>query len=864
MAKTVWLKWNGTYDLSGLCNTPLTPLDAAGGELVKAVKERLYLLGFDCGELDGELNTETKKALLTFNGYWNHPTIHRLCEPCERCHMTTLLPAFNDPLVNPPVIYCAANEHEEDYPFERYCDDATIECFKQMEDKGQIVEKPEPEGLRRMFINLSRRTNTGSGYSASINRATPLAVKVVSVPAAFEPFENFAGINVSIKGYKRVKSLLLRIYRNCDPDEDEIAVPGEKMIYQEILDEKAVRSLSGKEIEDNIGTHHPAKAFIMRQEIGGGFSGFLRQYLGSFYEKLHASYRVRVWVSTIAGAFDQYAFVPSPNMPKSRQRAVEHENLHYLNTDHIEQIRRERGQQLAAAAGQPGGAYRIEPEINYMETVHDRSNRLRRDESEEGVIKRNWSRLRDWNAALGVDRYWTTGNDLETNLIDELCPDHTAGYMSQNALKEEAIVNTFANDPVTVYIELRERLDADGVNFSYPELLEVFQNIKRHINLVKRRLCCGQWRHVDDAVRNDVVPFMDNTVLPDLEALIEDGFPYENSMLFCQKFMSFFSHIVHEALVKPELSFYDEVNIGDGPGETYEFWVRDRRNRIDSCKSLTGSEVGQTEGHYYGRTSGNYRMNDAVTSYIAKNYGDCYPMLKSKVAGVQDERRLAKPILLPSYNPLDPHFFVKIRSVPMYAVGMLDMQYLNADGIRQIPIGFFEHDMFHVAMPNRGTQQWMTLHARLRQILDADEHVGRVFLFDEETIYKKWQGNIEKIDAEIERQGAKNDQEALAFLFFWVLHEPKSGSNDEWKAWLQAQGHDEAASEQINEAFPHPELPEPALIRNRLIYGHEMAMRNIRNEDLTDFFGTYSHSLMPRMAWAKQMVDALLPQLEDL
>ena len=66
MLKDVWLKWDGIYNTAGICNKPPIPFEE---NEVKAIKQRLTLLGFDCGELDEELNDETKIALLTFNGY---------------------------------------------------------------------------------------------------------------------------------------------------------------------------------------------------------------------------------------------------------------------------------------------------------------------------------------------------------------------------------------------------------------------------------------------------------------------------------------------------------------------------------------------------------------------------------------------------------------------------------------------------------------------------------------------------------------------------------------------------------------------------------------------------------------------------
>ena len=67
------LKWDGVYDLDGICNRRLEPLDSAANQVL-AIRQRLYLLESKTGALDNNLDDETAKSLWTFNWHWNHRT----------------------------------------------------------------------------------------------------------------------------------------------------------------------------------------------------------------------------------------------------------------------------------------------------------------------------------------------------------------------------------------------------------------------------------------------------------------------------------------------------------------------------------------------------------------------------------------------------------------------------------------------------------------------------------------------------------------------------------------------------------------------------------------------------------------------
>jgi hypothetical protein len=815
-----WLKWNATYDLAGICNRPLSPLDP-GPDQIKAIKERLYLLGFDCGALDAAMNDETKKSLRTFNGYWNHPIINRLTDP------VVLPPAVPAPLTAP------------------FFDNDTTNVLHQMEDEHQSIKSPAVQqlALTTATLQVTRNRIGRSGYSTTINRATPLAVKIVSSPSSLSPFAFYAMIQLEFKGFEKIQSLLFRIYRNYENDHDKISASGDKLIYQEILDRESVLNLARRGPKDNLGKHHEAKAFIMKNEYTGGFGGFFNSSLGIALEKLHAPYKVRVWVSSINGFFDTYAFNQTTAIPSSRKIFSESDNLHYLDSAKRSDVRRGRTKTLSGAAP-ADNSYANEPDLNHMDSVHDKSFFAWIDKSESVSLKTHWSDFVKWNSALKREKLWTGNDERGVNIIDEACGlSHDARFLIDNQIQEETFPIDFAKDPTGIYLELREKMDLDEPNFKLPELAEVYANIERHINLIKRRLCCGQWRHLDESIKNDVLPFIDAKILPEIKHLEGAGFPYNDSILFCEKFISFFSLIVHHAVVKPELSFFQNFDLqktsqpplDPNSMQHFPFWLRDRRNRVDGCRSTAGSEYGISTGHRFHTSQGTPEK-----AFVAISNTDSYPQLQAEIRKVQGARNIGKPILIPSYNPLDPYFFVRIRAVPMFAIGMLDMQYLNADGIRQIPVGFFEHDMFHVCTPGTGVQQWKTLYKRLCDVIDANPGIADKARA-ERLVYVKWQENVDKITAKIDSFSGVR-REAFAFLLFWLLHEPKTG------------------------IIP-PALPEPKEMTNRITQqdptGIELVLKTIKEEDQIDFFGTYSHPFMQHMNWAATQYAFLATELED-
>lgn len=834
---TRWLRWNGVYDLAGICNRPLTPLDSAA-EQILAIKERLYLLGFNCGILDNVMNGAMNDAALTFNGYFNHPTFRKWIRPAK----------VSDP---PPHILL---------PLTLSFDTDTIECFKQIEDELPPPAAPVAAARSSRDVDVSRSRRERSDFGVTLNMAVPLAVKIVSVPESIAPFSDFAAIKVEVAGFEHVKSMMIRIYRNFDSRTDTNAIPGERMVYQEILDDKAIAALTDKDFKGNIGKHHKAKAYIMRQVIGGGMNGSFGNYIGVSYDRLHAPYKIRVWVSAKDKFFDKYAYQATANAPSRKISKSDEPHLHYLDDDKRTEVQRRRKVSLRDTGEVQDVFHLIEPDINHVDTVHDKSNIVRSDASDP--IRLYWNDLSNSNAALKRSKFWTKKDGDEINLIGKTCPQHNTRFLVDNLIEEEIFPKLFAGDPVEIYWDLRTRLDNEGENFRYPELKEVFANVSRHMNIIKRRLCCGQWSGIDAAVRSDALSFIEK-IASTPDELKAAGFPYEKCLIFLNSFVSFVSYVVHKAVVQAELDFYINFDLqaniqppfngSNDSFKNYAVYLRDRRNNIDGCRSTAESEYGMQAGHNF------HAATKAEPFFAVLGIKDSYLKIKEGVDGWMDykTRKIAKVILVPSYNPLDAYFFVRIRAVPMFMIGMLDMQYLNADGIRQIPVGFFEHDCFHVTTPNTGTQQWRTLYKRLCEVIDASVAPK----LTEKAVYDRWQVNIKTIHQMLNAY-TDNKKKTLGFLLFWLLHEPRSGSVYKY---LQEQGVAPSNIADMMNSFPHPAVPEPTSISNRLKYGHKMALQNIRQEDDTDFFGDYSHPFMTDLdAAAKIIKQFILPRMNDL
>lgn len=862
MSTTVWLKWDGIYSSSGMCNHLLTPLNN-GGNQMEAIKERLTLLGFDC-----KTEEQTKESLLTFNGYCNHPNINRLsdipeddADQAQQDDEGGGVRGDDDTTTEDDATQDDADNIRRPN-WNAYYDAQTITMLQELDDP-MVRERIEPEdeaGPSNRVI-ISRSHMEREQIDLTLNSVTALGVKVVSTPKSFTRFAESAAIKLQIKGFNDVKSLLFRVYRNYDPNTDKIYASEDRIIYQEVLKEDEIKTLPTEGPKKNIIPQHPAKAYIMKQMIGGGMDGSFGNYIDKVYDRLHAPYKIRVWVSIEEGFFDEYVMTSNPVFGANLDSL---NPIFYLDQERVEDARDRRRDSLSS---EDWGGLLIdssEPDVDFKKSVHDKSNL--EEKSQRGILT-NWNSLKRQNAALKKSKYWTKNDSQGTNLIEIQCEKHTIDFLQENEIQKELFPIEFSQNPLGVYRDLRSRLDAVGDNFPYPELREVFDNVKRHINIVERRLCCGQWSHIDAEIRENTINFTKERVLPELSETVSRGYKYDPALVFLNKYMFLFSFIVHKGVVRPELDFYSTFGIGEkkAPSQerSYVQYIIQRRNRIDGCRSPSGSEYGFTANHPF---DGSDNPEDFYTTGEGRPYvADGYPSMKKGTSRVMRNKQVdvLKPILIPSFNPLDAYFFVKIRAVPLYMIGMLDMQYLIADGIRQMPVGFFEHDLFHVHTFNT-PQQWEVTFNRLLEIIEKTAQTDAPL--NEFEIYERWFANINKIAGDL--GNFPGNQDALKFLLFFLLHEPASSAKLNRKL-TEREDEREAADEEYTKLdhsacskrareMSRNIVPEPSEILKRLESNFIVEMMLEKTEQ--DFFGGYERPWAPHFAaaadWLRQYTTA--------
>ena len=876
MSKTVWLKWDGIYSASGVCNQPLLPLDA-GENQIKAIKQRLTLLGFKCNEINNDLDNDTKIALLTFNSYCDHPDIHLKVNPCGNCGKT----------LHKPFEPCRRHGNQT-APVQDFYDDSTIRMLESLDDEwwqpqaqNELIQETEVIG-----VDLSRsRIGRANSFDFTLHSATSIAVKVVSTPDEFSRFSEYAAIQLQIEGFETVKKLLFQIYKEFDGDPDTIEVDAKKLVYQEILDLDGISKLPSEGPPDgNKGAHRDAKAFITKQMIGGGMTGFFGNYIDSAFERIHAPYKVVVWISNDENEFEES---DEPETQNEGTGEADHRpgtvGIHDVEAQ--ESFRKIRTS-LIKGEGTSNPLFGLAPELTELVTVHDRSNIRNGEEGEEG-LRTSWSDFTDKNPLLLQPQYWTEENADRINLIGQQCEHHDNEFLKRNEIQPEEFPNKFRDDSLETYRNLRERLEHEGENFKYPELSEVFHNVGRHVNIIKRRLCCGQWNQIDEELKENIVSFLDEQIDPKIGELLANQCPNDDSMIFFNSFMFFFSFVVHKAVVRPELDFFETFGLQENqaPNDSNEYneYLRNRRNKIDGNLSDAQCEYGFYNKHPFDGS------NNSAEFFTADGFNSQgYPYMKNKIASNtsmtpvtnlvnalfepgnrigRDKRKrkfeakyanLAKVILVPSYNPLDVFFFVEIRAVPMFMVGMFDLQYLTADGIRQIPIGFYEHDLFHVNT-GQGTQQHPTLLKRLcSTIQDSAGSENPMTEFD---VYERWQRNLANVIRHIGQR--RGDQHfTLGFLYFFILHEPMGLSGYEFvkalniliqspvpgraprqadsiNAYLRNNNVQADRVQSLTEVFKSPALPEPGSMLDRVEEG--VLVEVVREKIKNDFFGSYSY-----------------------
>lgn len=693
-------------------------------------------------------------------------------------------------------------------------DDPMKQKLKELTGGDPVVTPLPAAAPVDLVLSSSRsRRERSDSIGLTINTKSELAVRVESVPEEFHTFTQFPWLKVQITGCERVKSLLLRIYRNFDPARDTGELPFNRLVYQEVLHLEDIRALPlNPAHKKNVALQNPDVAFLLEYNVGYGNGAFLPIGKGNVsWHRVHSPYKVKVWVATDAKAFDQYEkdaltqglhteppampsylFRPAPASPASDDAAPKDDSS-ATSTDEEDDSSSEAAIEITPDArslvhdelnkekGEPQdeGEKKDKEKLTVLSDESDTSEEAAEPKELQRVappkeLLTNWIKIRQIEAKLlPPPKYWTKKNERGINLIGKPCKEHDHVFHQKNQIRLETFAREFQRKPLEIYLDLRARSLQDH-NFHYPELQETFENIERHINLIQQRVCCGEYQWLPDGKKSDIKVVMES-LRNEIKALraanpaqritksawvndVSPGFPNLDAQKFIAKFTLIFDYLIAKVKFDPELEFH-------------------RRNTADYTKRIEAKGEAVTaltyhRNHLVGmemKLGGYYKYGDDIKAWY-KEAGEKLLHNHGKFA-----RSLKEPkvILLPSYNPLNTTFFTRVRQVGMYMLGLIDLPYLMADKLYMCPRDFFDHDNFHIVAMSEGAtkQQWGTICDRVAALKDT--------LGSEEEVFVFWDKNAQLLEREVNTITDKNLQEAVDTLLFALLHEPCEPSTDQ-------------------------------------------------------------------------------------
>ncbi len=597
----------------------------------------------------------------------------------------------------------------------------------------------------------SRNEPTETGSVGLTLTKEDLAVRIVAVPTEIRAYETQAGVRVKISAFETVRSLLFRVYHtyNSATDKNGVAIPLKRLAYQEVLYHTEIMNLPGVDVlpkladtgEGVSGVERRGCEVALRPDVAA-IMRHKRCHRRVFARPEDAPYKFRVWVSTDPDAFRAY---------DAAKRDEWLRVMDAYDTTGLEPREFDRDPKPTDAT--PSSSTTPEdPMVEAKRTVFDQSS---------------------------TDANWTGDDGEGVNLMLKSCATHDATFHATNAFPAADQWTTafpFAgknllDDPVGVYmgLYLRAKTATDG-NFSYPELKETFDEMKRHINRIRQRLCCGRDAHMPKTFRDHVNEYMDK-IASDVANVDQNAYPYRDCVRLCAKFIELYDWIVFQTQTTSEIRQY-QLTGKDADGY-----------RIDSSRLL--QQLGRA------RTAALTRRDDPQAAYatqytieqstpgrtLKEAYADSPIVMRNSGVGEKLNRILSirDMVVVPSYMPLDEAYFTRIRQVPLYLMGMIDLDYLNADAHKYAPLEFLTHDAFHTisnlgASETTSPQLWHWMLRRLKQITGAagfpasDDDRRRLLVL--------WDENANVLRDAIETQADDDLKEACEILAFCVLHEP--------------------------------------------------------------------------------------------
>jgi hypothetical protein len=287
-------------------------------------------------------------------------------------------------------------------------------------------------------------------------------------------------------------------------------------------------------------------------------------------------------------------------------------------------------------------------------------------------------------------------------------------------------------------------------------------------------------------------------------------------MLFIPTFVHVVEWITYFTVTKPEIHFYE---------------IADYKSVPRALTAKRGESKGREErARYRAQFHNDVRSWDIMKAYNSKGES-C-----TCIACARIRLTLKSPeiVIVPTYEELTLVYFAKIRSVPMFPVGLLDLPYLLADGFEYSPYEFFVHDLFHTVGSDFGPPQlWQTINERVTELEKSRN--------SKEAIFKTWNENAQILLDTIRRAPNKHNVDALAVLLFVLLHEPFDRKE---------------LDDPINFS---PALPERASIQSRL--NDTQLMQKLKRKASEYFFGDLDPSVITAFDAARNQI---LGSLENL
>lgn len=373
---------------------------------------------------------------------------------------------------------------------------------------------------------------------------------------------------------------------------------------------------------------------------------------------------------------------------------------------------------------------------------------------------------------------------------------HTVQQLRDNQFQTNGFIKDIERRPLEIYRNLAGRR-RDKPDFIFLELSETFQNIERHLWRLQQGICCGTYEPgsvVDNTslpagIREEIMGDVIDWLRFDIRMLRLQHYPYRASMEFMLRFIKCMEYITFRARTEIEMrhvgvdpdpkKLVHTLDIGEKRVPYYSRYhvgnllskLRNRRRERTGRKSLSiGSSV----------------FPPSMTLKDVYNYAGLTPKWPfdeshcDRTTNLPSILNAPEMFLVPSYQPLDAAFFSKIRQVPIFLVGLIDIEFITADGINMSPLTFFDHDLFHVFgdPPERASfdpepqicQMWHTMKYRLDEITRQMPGVSA------DIVMGVWDRNVRRLRAVVDNvpEGAHRADlvHAIDILLFTIFHEP--------------------------------------------------------------------------------------------